>query len=192
MASKAESQSSSAKSKTQKIEASKVVASERKMDDVHPRFSLKTTAEKFKMNKKNHFVSYEPEEDAVASTDPLTGHDDSYHDNECVSHHNIEDHDNVTAIKSKPTMFKKEWKDLFETNKLHAVVKHRFCDYEAEDNQDIFNESQQELDLKKDLSQVIEILGHKRNDSCPSVLVRSDSGEEDLIKLIDMKSYYPL
>ena len=40
--------------------------------------------------------------------------------------------------------------------------------------------------------QVMETLKHDMINSCPSMLVQSDSGEEDWIKVIDMKSDYPM
>ena len=70
-------------------------------------------------------------------------------------------------------------------------MKDIFCDKNVEDNQELSNEVQQEIDLQKNPVQVMETLKHDRINSCPSMLVRSDSGEEDWIKVIDMKSDYP-
>ena len=90
-------------------------------------------------------------------------------------------------------MSRKEIEDLVESNKLPPTVKDRFCDKNAEDNQEILNKVHQEVYyLRKNPGQVMETLKHERINSCPSMLVRSDSGEEDWIKVIDMKSDYPI
>ena len=46
------------------------------MDDAHPTFTIKTTAEKFKILNDGNPASYESEDDTAADTDPLT--DDDY------------------------------------------------------------------------------------------------------------------
>ena len=64
-------------------------------------------------------------------------------------------------------------------------MKDRFCDKNVEDNQELSNEVQQELDLRQNPGQTMETLKHERINSCPSMLVRSDSGEEDWMKVIN-------
>ena len=75
-------------------------------------------------------------------------------------------------------MLKREREDLIETNALPNLVKDRFYDPGAENDKEIFNEIQQELELKHNPGQVTEILEPKRIDYCPSMIVRYDSGEE--------------
>ena len=72
-------------------------------------------------------------------------------------------------------MSRKEIEDLVESNKIPSTVKDRFCDNNAEDNQELSNEVQQEMDLRQNTGQVMETLKHDRINSCPSMLVRSDS-----------------
>ena len=59
------------------------------------------------------------------------------------------------------------------------MVKDRFCDPAVEDDQELFNESQQELYLKNNKGQVIEILGQKRIDYFTPILAQSNLGKED-------------
>ena len=71
-------------------------------------------------------------------------------------------------------------------------MKDRFCDKNIKDNQELSNEVQQEMDLRHNPGQVMDALKHEWINSCPSMLVRSNSGEEDWIKVIDIKSDYPI
>ena len=71
-------------------------------------------------------------------------------------------------------------------------MKDRFCDKNLEDNQELSNEVQQEMDLRQNPGQLIETLKHDRINSRPSMLVRSNSGEKDWIKVIDIKCDCPI
>ena len=68
---------------------------------------------------------------------------------------------------------------VVESNKLPPTAKERFCDKSVEDDQELSNEVQQEMDPRQNPGQVMETLKHGRINSYPSVLVRSDLGEED-------------
>ena len=181
-----------AKSNSAKVVVPKATGNKRKMDDKCPTFILKTTSEKFKMLDSNNTTSHESVDDVTAATDSLTNDDypDSY--DECSSYHDITDHDNTETIKSKRTILKKKREDMLEINVFPNLFKDRFLDPAAEDYQELFKEAQKGLDLKHNLGQVIEILEHKMIYSCPSVLVRSNSGEEDWIKVINMKHNLPI
>ena len=91
------------------------------------------------MPDKNNPESHESEDDAAAVTNPITDDNYSYSDDEYIIHHDSAEYYNTTTIKSKPTMLKKDRRDLSETHKLNTMVKDRFCDPAAEDDQALFD-----------------------------------------------------
>ena len=66
---------------------------------------------------------------------------------------------------TKPFVSRNENEDLIESNKLLSEENERFCDKDAEDNQEISNEVQQEMDLIQNPGQLMEVLDHKILDS---------------------------
>ena len=51
-------------------------ATKRKMDEVHPTFSLKTTSEKQQFHNKSLSLSYESDDDGTVATEPMTDDED--------------------------------------------------------------------------------------------------------------------
>ena len=134
-------------------------------------------------------LNYESNDDGIVATEPMT--DDEDQENESHAE-DCQDYDNTTKNDTKPSVSRNDVEDLIESKKLPSAVKERFCDKNVEDDQELFNEAQQEMDLRQNPGQVMETLKHARINSCPSMLVRSDSGEEDWTKVIDMESDYPI
>ena len=55
-------------SQTTEPNQSKMSVTKKKMDEVYPNFSLKTTSEKYPLHDKNVSISYESDDDGVVAT----------------------------------------------------------------------------------------------------------------------------
>ena len=139
MAATTESQSILSKSKNQDKESPNLAEIKIKMDIACPNLMLKTTADKHEMHDENYPASYDWEDEATAVTDPLTEDDNFNSNDEKMSYQDSEDCGSPTTINYIPTMLKKEWEHMFESNKLPTMVKDRLCNHIAEYYQELLD-----------------------------------------------------